>query len=478
MKIDKSKVRLLHGYFEGSADAVDNITANKAIGYKKTVCNSYRNLCSDQIDERLVGTEFYVTHKYDGEMNVLFFDGEQVAIVNRSGRVRTGLPCVENAKAVLIAAGVTQAAIPAELYMDESAGRTRIFHVLNALADPDKTGSLHLAAFDILELNGEAFKANSYGETHGKLSELFKGAKLCGAVKCVLCKSKSEVKEIYSEWVVEGNGEGLVVRSELPFIYKIKPRHTIDVAVIGFSEGTGDTKGQIRTLSLAMMPCEGQYQIIGKTGSGFSAETKADILSRLEPLIVNSEYIETDSNHIAFRMVKPEIVIELMINDVLFDTSAGYVENPVLTIENGVYRLKGNVRGISVVFPVFVRFREDKKAVYEDIRLEQISDFYHIEATQEAQAKLMPSEMLQREVYKKESGDKLMVRKFIVWKTNKPAPDYPGYVFYYADFSSHRKEPLQREVAISDNENQIMEIYQCSLRDNIKKGWNAVGTRP
>jgi hypothetical protein len=61
-----------------------------------------------------------------------------------------------------------------------------------------------------------------------------------------------------------------------------------------------------------------------------------------------------------------------------------------------------------------------------------------------------------------------------VWKTNKSAPEYPGFVFHYTNFSSDRKEPLQREVAISDDEGQIMELYKASLAENVKKGWVAV----
>ena len=471
--IDDKKMTALHGYFEGSADAADDESAKKAIAYKKEVIKNYINLSSDQIDLRLGGSEYYVTRKYDGEMNVLFFDGDRAAVINRSGRIRTGLPCVDDAAAALKAAGAKQAVIPAELYVDQSEGRTRVFHVLAALADQGKTGSLRLAAFDILELDGALFKANSYGETHAKIRGLLEGAKLCEAVECKECKSKSEVKDIYSQWVEEGGAEGLVVRTELPLVYKIKPRYTIDVAIIGFSEGTGDTKGQVRSLLIAMMPSEGQYQIIGRTGNGFSDEARADLLKRLEPLIVESQYIETDSNHVAFHMIKPEIVIELMINDVLFDTSAGFIENSVLSIEDGAYYRKGNVQGISVVFPIFVRFREDKKAVYEDVRLEQINDFSFIEPASVAdQAGLEPSTLLKREVYKKESEGKLMVRKFVVWKTNKTARDYPAYVFHYTDFSSDRKEPLQRDVTISDDEDQIMEIFRQSMEDNIKKGWN------
>ena len=476
MNIDNSKMTAVHGYFEGES-AADEASAQKAILYKKEVCKRFINLNSDQIDSRLGGSEYHVTRKYDGEMNVLFFDNEQAAIINRSGRIRTGLPCVQDAKSALKAAGITQAVIPVELYAEESAGRTRVFHVLTALADPSKTGALRLAAFDILELNDAPFKANSYKEVHAKISELFTQATMCGAVEYKQCKSRSDVKGVYTEWVEKGGAEGLVVRTELPLVYKVKPRCTIDVAVVGFSEGVGEAKGQIRSLLLAMMPCEGEYQLIGKTGNGFSTETKIHLLKQLEPLIIESRYIETDSNHAAFHMVKPEIVIELMINDVLFESPGGYIENPVLCIKNGMYVRKGDVCGISVVFPIFVRLREDKKAVYDDVRLEQINEFSWIETTGTAEQTVMaPSLIIKREVYKKESGGKLMVRKFIAWKTNKPAPDYPAYVFHYTDFSSERKEPLQREVVISNDEDQIMELYKNSVEENVKKGWNAVAS--
>ena len=475
MHIDSGMMKAVHGYHEGPAEAVDGDSAQKAIQYKREVTKNYININSDQIDLRLGGTVFAVTRKYDGEMQVLFVDGDLAVIINRSGRVRMGLPCVEDAKQALKAAGVTQAVVPAELYLDESAGRTRVFEVLAALADPSRTGSLRLAFFDLLELGGQPYQANSYDETYAKLGELFGSAKLCGPVACKSCKSKAEVKDVYANWVEEEGAEGLVVRTELPLVYKIKPRYTIDVGIVGFSEGTGEAKGQVRSLLLAMMPSEGQYQIIGKTGNGFSSEAKTELFGRLEPLIIDSQYIETDSNHVAFHMVRPEIVIELMINDVLFEASAGYVDNPVLAIENGVYIRMGNVHGISVVFPIFVRYRTDKRAVVEDIRLEQINSFSYIAIPEGAdQAEALPSQLLLREVYQKESGGKLMVRKFVVWKTNKPGPEYPGYVFHYTDFSSERKEPLQREVLVSDDEGQIMALCKQSIGENIKKGWNAV----
>ena len=474
MNIDQTKMSFLHGYWEASADAADPNDARTAIQYKKEVARNYINVAADQMDLRLGGTSFIATRKLDGEMNLLFVDDGQAAIINRSGRIRTGLPCVEDARQALSEAGVTSAIIPVELYLDESAGRTRVFQVLAALADESQLPLLRLGAFDILSINSEPFKPNSYQETLDTLTRILATARLCAPVPSQGCRSKAEVKQVYADWVEEGGAEGLVVRTELPLVYKVKPRYTIDVAIVGYSEGTSDQAGQVRSLLLAMMPSPGEFQIIGKTGNGFSAEEKRDLLERLRPMSVGSGYIETDSNHVAFRMIRPEIVIELMINDVLFDSSTGFIDNPILSFEDGGYIHHGAVRGISVVFPIFQRFREDKSPTYDDIRLDQINEFSFVEPATLSREELPTSTLLRREVFTKYLGDKLMVLKFLVWKTNKPGPEWPSYVFHYTNFSSERKDPLQREVMVSDDESQIMELCDASIEANVKKGWNPV----
>ena len=42
--------------------------------YKKDVCKKYISLAPEQIDERLAGTTFYISRKYDGELAVLFWE--------------------------------------------------------------------------------------------------------------------------------------------------------------------------------------------------------------------------------------------------------------------------------------------------------------------------------------------------------------------------------------------------------------------
>ena len=162
---------------------------------------------------------------------------------------------------------------------------------------------MRLAVFDILEINQHPYKASSHEETYSKIKELFDRGNMCFPVPYKKLASKSEVKQLFEEWVKNEGADGLIVRSELPLIFKIKPRYSIDAVVVGFSEGTGEDQGQIRCLLLAMMTQEGTFQVIGKTGGGFSDDEKKEILERLPPMIVESQYIETDSNHTAFHMI-------------------------------------------------------------------------------------------------------------------------------------------------------------------------------
>ncbi|HEX9059429.1 MAG TPA: hypothetical protein VF941_04555 [Clostridia bacterium] len=475
MEIDISKINKTKGYFEGRLDAVDSATALIAASYKKNVCRNFSAINPSQIDDRVGGEEFYVTRKYDGEMNVLFYNEKETFIINTGGKVRTGLSCTEEAGRALKRAGISKAVIPSELYVCESDGRKRVFDVLSALADEKEAAKLCLAPFDIIEIDGAPPRYKNYEELYKKLDEVFGGFEAVKQVRFSKASTKAELKDIYRRWVEEEGSEGLVVRSELPVVYKIKPKHNLDAVVIGYTEGMGEYSGQVRTLLLALMADDNTFQVIGRTGNGFSSEQKKELLEKLSKTVIDSDFIETDSNHVGFRMVEPSIVIELSFNDIIFETSTSPVLNPVLTIKDGSYRFITSCNGISLIFPVFERVREDKRAVCHDVRLSQITEDFYLPDFGKclSTAALPESEVLQREVYKKEAKDKLMVQKFIVIKTNKEDKDerYPAYVLHYTNFSSDRKEPLQRDIRISNSREQILELLEEFKNENIKKGW-------
>ncbi|MCD8071590.1 MAG: hypothetical protein LUE10_00090, partial [Alistipes sp.] len=196
------------------------------------------------------------------------------------------------------------------------------------------------------------------------------------------------------------------------------------------------------------------------------------------PRVMPSQYTETDSNHVAFRMVEPDRVIEFSVNDARWETPNGIITNPLLEISEGEYRVADNVNGISFVAPVIERFRDDKRADANDVRLSQVENFSSFEPSELEQlaiVKLRPSEILFREVYRKNIGDKVMVLKIMGWKTNKEKTgDWPAYVLHITNFSSNRQQHLQREVNITDSYQQLLELKERALAENVKKGWKEV----
>jgi len=478
MKIYDNKLKKHNGYLEGKSDAIDKSSAIKAATYKKEFLKKFMAISPQQIDKRLGDTSYWVTRKYDGEFADLFYEDNKAVIINRSGRVRTGIPCIDEAVALLKKNGIEQAVIPAEIYVYDEKKKTRVNDLVNAFTDKKKIGSLRLACYDIMELNGKEFKPRDYGETLEKLDVILKGGKLVHAVDWTIAKSNGEVKGIFSKWVEGEGSEGLVVRSEMPFVWKIKPRHNVDAVVIGFTEGTGDARGKVRTMLLALMPEEGKYQIVTHVGGGMPEKMKQELFDYFTPRIMASEYVETDSNHVAFQMVEPDKVIEFSVNDVRWETPNGLIQNHILEIIEGEYRLTETVNGISFVAPIIEKIRDDKQADAGDVRLSQVENFSSFEPDEIQKLpapKLRSSELLFREVYRKTIGEKIMVLKFTGWKTNKEkTDDWPAYVLHVTNFSSNRQQHLQRDVNITNDRKQLDELLKSALETYVKAGWKKV----
>ncbi len=64
-----------------------------------------------------------------------------------------------------------------------------------------------------------------------------------------------------------------------------------------------------------------------------------------------------------------------------------------------------------------------------------------------------------REVYTKSAKGETMVRKFVMWKTNKAdqSEEYPAFVIHFTDYSPNRATPLAREVRVSNSPEQIQD---------------------
>jgi hypothetical protein len=117
-----------------------------------------------------------------------------------------------------------------------------------------------------------------------------------------------------------------------------------------------------------------------------------------------------------------------------------------------------------------VRLRDDKADVASGARFSQLPENLIQANTTSGVAK--PSEVIRRQVWTKESKDKVDVRKLLVWKTNKESDSrFPAFVVHWTDYSSTRKAPLAREVKLAVNQKDAETIAESMIEENIKKGW-------
>jgi len=478
MILNTSRLKKRCGYYEGNSDTAPIEYGNKAKGYKRRISGLFSAINQHQLESRLGGNEFFVTRKIDGEMQVLFYSEESAFLVNGNGKIRAGLPCIDEAGAVLKNAGIKNAAIPAELHCDETNGRTRVYDVLEALGDGDTCTNLRLAPFDIIEIDGINPWVNGYNEVYQRLNELFSNKNLIAPVPMEKVGSIKEVQSLFEKWVVDGNAEGLVVHSSLSRVFKVKQKHTVDGVVVGYTEGDDEQKGKIRDLLVAVMDNDGHYRVVAHVGNGYSEDVKAELFQKFSVCHCESQYVETDSRNVAFHMVKPETIVEIGCNDLLTETSKGVIRNSIVTFDGNEFSLQSMAPGVALIYPVFERIRTDKPLAPESIHLHQLTDIVPIaEGSTLASLDQLPhSEILIRDVYVKEMKGKTMVQKYIVLKTNKDDKDsrFPAYVFHYSDFSSGRKDALKRDIRVSSSQEQIMEIAQLWIDKNVKKGWNKV----
>ena len=448
--------------------------------YKRTVAGRFMLVEGKKLKEKISGEDFLVTRKMDGIMLVVFVrDGEVCAYTSHGNPVPDKLTCIQELKQTVTQYGINNVTLGAELYATiRTDDRERVCDVAKAIACPELHDKLHVAPFDIIDIEDEPCEVSHYKEKWEKLNRWFGKGNLVRQVDARKASSKEEVNQIFQEWVVEGGSEGLVVHSEQPIIYKVKPRHTIDAVIIGYTVGEDSHSEMLRDMLLAVMRPDGVLQQFASTGNGLTEEMRRDFYEMLRNDKVESEYVETDSRNVAFQMVKPRVIVEMSGIDFVTENAAGEPKQNMLLRydDSDGYTVVMKTSGVAVHSPVFERIREDKTCNTTDIRLKQLTDLCSFSVKKAVSRSTLPQSLrMLRKVFVKQSAGKIMIQKYVVWKTNKePIGVYPAYVLHITDYSSTRQELLKRDIRVSDNEQQIMDMCQEMIDNNVKKGWEEI----
>ncbi|MCE9564002.1 MAG: hypothetical protein K8U57_18320 [Planctomycetes bacterium] len=482
--VNKGKLEIKLGkYATGTGQSLtDPLLVSRAQDYRRHTASRMIPLEPSDILKRFSAGDYHVSLKVDGEFSLLVYANGEALLVNPGGTVRVGIPAVDEAAALLKKAGVKTALIPGELHFTKASGkRPRVHDVSRVARQPGSQAELDqlgFSAFDILDIDGQP-AGDEFAKTWERLTGLFKGGKKAGVVESLWLKDAAAIEAQFRKWIEQG-AEGAVVRSDSAGRFKLKPRHTIDAVVIGFTEGTDDRRGMIHDLLIGLIRPDGCLHVVGHVGGGFSNEERRGFLSDLKDSVVESDYIEVN-DQVAYHMVRPEWVIEVSVLDLIAETTRGLPINKMALQWDGQakrYRIVRRMPLVGMISPQYVRRREDKAFHAADIPLKQVTDLVDVPlADRDArQLDLPKSVLIRREVCTKTLKGQTMVRKLLLWKTNKDelGEDFPAYVIHSTDFSPNRKTPLERDIRVSSSREQIDGLWTELASEAFSKGWTPV----
>jgi len=405
--------------------------------------------------KRLPETDYAISLKVDGEFTCLVFEEGEIITLNPGGTIRAGAPFHIEAAKLLSDAGVKRALIGGEMHAKRDDGkRSRVHDVARAARSPknqDQVDSLCFAVFNIYDLDGDDLSMN-YKNAIAKAQEIFGDGERVFPVETHI-GDKSDALKWFDTWVTEQGEEGVVLRSDATGVYKIKPRHSLDLAIIGYSEGVDDRAGMLHSMLLAVSRDDAHAQIVARVGGGFSDDERAQLLTTLSEHDVSSDYAEVNSDRIAYRMIKPGLVAEISCLDVISTTSHGSaIDKMVINWQEDKQNWQG-VRRLplcSIISPQFVRIRDDKTFSPDDCGIPQLADIVDIPESSHGKQdalSLPTSELMERSVATKVLKEATMVRKIMLWKTNKQdaSREFPAFVLHLTDYSPNRKEPLNQQ---------------------------------
>jgi len=476
--VDESRFRPFgRGRATPIGSVADAALAARLAAYKRNVAGQYQSVPPDEIHTKVPPGVYIVSPKIDGEQWFVYSDGGgEAALLSPTGRAITGIPLTDEAACLF---GRRRILVAGELFANGKPGRPRVHDVIAALGGGAgaNAGHLKFAPFDLLQDGNEDNGRLPFARRAGRLCELFGETDRLRPVDFRQADGADAIAALFDEWITRGGAEGIVVRCADGRILKIKPEITIDAAVVGFSETGG---GRIGRLLLALMRPDGKFQLIGSVGTGFTDEERADFHRALSSDLVPAAYRKATPEGALYRFVRPRIVVEVKCNDLLTHRSDGAaIRRMALNYsnENGWTPIR-NVPAVSMINAVFMRIREDKTVEPVAVRFSQVTDIAPVEeADTDATAKPMAAPLImRREVYSKTTGDRTLIRKLVVWKTNRETADplWLPYTAFFTDFAPGRKEPLKTDLRVASLLETIQPHVDEWLAANIKRGWNLI----
>jgi DNA ligase-1 len=285
-----------------------------------------------------VASAFAVDTKLDGIRIQVHKHGNEVSVFTRSlEEIGARMPEVVEATRSLPA---TDLILDGEALTLDEAGRPRPFQE-TASTTATRSGATGIRPFffDLLLHEGDSLIESPTSERLARLDSVVPEEL---RVSRLVTDSPDEAQQFFDRAVADGQEGVILKRLDAPYDagrrgsawVKVKPRHTLDLVVLGVEWGSGRRRGWLSNIHLGARGPDGDFVMLGKTFKGMTDEMLAWQTERFLEL-------ETErSGHVV--TVRPEQVVEIAFDGVQQST-----------------RYPG---GVALRFARVLRYRDDKTA--------------------------------------------------------------------------------------------------------------------
>ncbi|AFK50427.1 ATP-dependent DNA ligase [Thermogladius calderae 1633] len=319
-----------------------------------------------------VGGVGFVEYKYDGERAQIHKKGDEVVIFSRRlENITHQYPDVVD----YVKRGVKaeEAIVEGEIVaIDPDTGEFKPFQELmhrkrkHDVMSVVKEIPVRVYLFDLLYLNGVDYTVKPLPERRKALEEVIEKNEGLDIAEYITAKNPVELEKFFMGAISDG-AEGVMVKAiHKDSIYQAGTRgwlwikfkrdyrsemiDTVDLVVVGAFYGRGRRGGKFGALLMAAYNEEKDvFETVCKVGSGFTDEDLNQLPDLLKPYIVDKKPARVVSNIQPDVWVVPKLVAEII--------GAELTLSPLHTCAVG--KVRGDA-GISIRFPRFIRWRDDK----------------------------------------------------------------------------------------------------------------------
>ncbi|MGC9012240.1 ATP-dependent DNA ligase [Thermogladius sp.] len=319
-----------------------------------------------------VGGVGFVEYKYDGERAQIHKKGNEVVIFSRRlENITHQYPDVVD----YVRRGVKaeEAIVEGEIVaIDPDTGEFKPFQELmhrkrkHDVQSVVKEIPVRVYLFDLLYLNGVDYTIKPLPERRRALEEVIEKNEGLDIAEYITVKNPVELEKFFMEAISDG-AEGVMVKAvhkdsvyqagtrgwlwvKFKRDYRSEMIDTVDLVVVGAFYGRGRRGGKFGALLMAAYNEEKDvFETVCKVGSGFTDEDLNKLPDLLKPYIVDKKPARVVSNIEPDVWVVPKLVAEII--------GAELTLSPLHTC--GVGKVRADA-GISIRFPRFIRWRDDK----------------------------------------------------------------------------------------------------------------------